>query len=73
MDRRDIDTRHTAGDQRSTPGETAVRYLVAELTGPDNHQPSAADLAARDQIGIRSARHRIQAARQLGDEQAGPP
>ncbi|MFJ9080321.1 DNA-binding protein [Streptomyces sp. NPDC102278] len=71
--RRDVDARRAAGDQRSTPRETAVRDLAAELAGPDNATPSAAELAARDQISTRTARRRIQAARQLGDEQTGTP
>ncbi|WP_331723808.1 helix-turn-helix domain-containing protein (plasmid) [Streptomyces avidinii] len=66
--RRDVDARHAAGDRRSTPRETAVRDLAAELTHPDSHQPSAADLAARDRISTRTARRRLTAARQLGDD-----
>ncbi|MFD9380833.1 helix-turn-helix transcriptional regulator [Streptomyces sp. NPDC059999] len=70
--RRDVDARHTAGDQRSTPRETAVQALAAELAGPDSAQPSAAELAARAQISTRTARRRIHAARQLGDGTGAP-
>ncbi|MGW6831829.1 hypothetical protein ACWGCI_00100 [Streptomyces sp. NPDC054949] len=64
-------SRSPTGDQRTTPRETAVRATPAELTDP-NTLPNAAHLAARDGISTRTARRRIQAARQLGDEQAGP-
>ncbi|MFF1779981.1 helix-turn-helix transcriptional regulator [Streptomyces virginiae] len=67
--RHDVDARHAAGDQRSAPRETAVRDLAAELTHPDTQPPSAADLAARDQISTRTARRRLTAAHQLHDEQ----
>ncbi|MFJ9344797.1 hypothetical protein ACIRP0_36785 [Streptomyces sp. NPDC101733] len=66
--RRDIKARQTAGDQRSTPRETAVQALAAEIAHPDSHQPSAADLAARDGISIRTARRRLAAARGLPPE-----
>ncbi|MFD5887147.1 hypothetical protein ACFWHQ_14350 [Streptomyces sp. NPDC060334] len=59
-------SRYPTGDQRTTPRETA-----ADLTDP-NTLPNAAHLAARDGISTRTARRRIQAARQLGDEQADP-
>ncbi|MEV7730199.1 helix-turn-helix domain-containing protein [Streptomyces sp. NPDC087917] len=66
--RRDIETRQTAGDQRSTPRETAVAALAVEIAGEDSLQPSAADLAERDQISVRTARRRLAAARDLPTE-----
>ncbi|MGW6865912.1 helix-turn-helix transcriptional regulator [Streptomyces sp. NPDC054912] len=65
--RHEIDARRQAGDQRSTPRETAVRELADELAGPGSFQPTAAQLAKRDQISTRTARRRITAARRLGD------
>ncbi|MDX2393778.1 hypothetical protein NJL88_27700 [Streptomyces sp. DK15] len=65
--RHEINARRDAGDQRSTPRETAVRELAAQLGGHDSDGPNAAELAARDGISTRTARRRITAARQLGD------
>ncbi|MFD6879697.1 MULTISPECIES: DNA-binding protein [unclassified Streptomyces] len=65
--RHEINARRDAGDQRSTPRETAVRELAAQLGGHDSGGPTAAELAARDGISTRTARRRITAARQQLD------
>ncbi|MEU9032105.1 DNA-binding protein [Streptomyces sp. NPDC048383] len=62
--RHEINARRTAGDQRRAPRKRAVRELADELAGPDSFQPTAAQLAKRDQISTRTARRRLTAARQ---------
>ncbi|MFD8633726.1 hypothetical protein [Streptomyces sp. NPDC059533] len=67
--RREVDARRDAGDQRSAPSTTAVQALAEQLT-TDTNPPTAAELAARDNISTRTARRRINAARtQLTSEE----